>query len=369
MPFLLAKSITAANTSGANEVVVLGPEEIIDEDYFAVGDSVEIYGTVNGDAYVAGGLVIIEGIINGDLLVAGGTVQIPGDVSQDVRVLGGDVTITGNIGRNLSFGAGNINISESSTIGGSIAGGAGSVVVSAPVEGNANIAAGSITISSSINGKVNAGVDQLRLTPQAKIGGDLVYWSDFDASIDENATISGQTTKKVGIVPQERDNKTTRALYSGFTIYWLLATLTFGLIFVHLFPKASTNTSDVLTKKPGQSLIAGLIVLLFTPPVIFVIAITLIGIPIAAVLALIYILYLYLAKFFVMVWAGNWILQKFGKKESAKKAFALGLLAFAVLRWIPVVSFFVYLIVLVFGLGAMSLLTRERYLKSKTKKG
>ena len=46
--------------------------EVINRDYFAYGESVEISGTVNGDVYAVGGQVLVDGTINGDLLAAAG---------------------------------------------------------------------------------------------------------------------------------------------------------------------------------------------------------------------------------------------------------------------------------------------------------
>ena len=53
------------------KVVVVEKDEMIDDDYFAYGETVTISGTINGDAYLAGGSVLVDGVVNGDLFVAG----------------------------------------------------------------------------------------------------------------------------------------------------------------------------------------------------------------------------------------------------------------------------------------------------------
>src|SRR5262245_39250872 len=73
--------------------VIVPAGQVINRDYFAFGEIVEISGTVNGDVYAAGAHVAVDGTVNGDLLAAGGTVAISGTVARDARVAGGQVTI------------------------------------------------------------------------------------------------------------------------------------------------------------------------------------------------------------------------------------------------------------------------------------
>ena len=104
--FLLVPVVVFAQKDVAitGDRVVLSAEEVIDHDYFAAGEIVEIYGTVNGDVYVAGGQLIINGTINGDLLAAGGQMSIDSTVPQNARIAGGQISVDGNIGRNLTIG-------------------------------------------------------------------------------------------------------------------------------------------------------------------------------------------------------------------------------------------------------------------------
>src|SRR3989344_6092573 len=113
---LLTPSVIAAQGFGnepePKKITVLAPDEVVNKDYFAAGEIVEISGTVNGDVYAAGGQVYVDGVVNGDLLVAGGTVTISGEVTQNVRAAGGQITVTGNIGRNTTIAGGNIELTN-----------------------------------------------------------------------------------------------------------------------------------------------------------------------------------------------------------------------------------------------------------------
>jgi cytoskeletal protein CcmA (bactofilin family) len=94
------------------KLMILPAGKVINKDYFAYGERVEISGTVNGDVYAVGGQILVDGKINEALLAAGGKVNIAGTASQDVRIAGGQITINGEIGRNLTVAGGNVELTD-----------------------------------------------------------------------------------------------------------------------------------------------------------------------------------------------------------------------------------------------------------------
>src|SRR5258707_5050876 len=53
------------------DTVVVGPDETINDDLYAVGGTITIQGIVNGDVVAAGGTITISGVMNGDVAVGG----------------------------------------------------------------------------------------------------------------------------------------------------------------------------------------------------------------------------------------------------------------------------------------------------------
>ena len=164
--------------------------------FFAAGERVEVYGTIEGDAYIAGGEVVIDGVIVGDLLVAGGDVRIAGEVLQDVRVMGGQVFVTGTVSGSVSAAAGDITLVESAQIDGSLVAAAGNIRSNAPVGSHTTLAGGVLSVANTIDGDLKASVGEMRVTSKAEVSGDVVYWSDQDASIDGAALIGGEVIRK-----------------------------------------------------------------------------------------------------------------------------------------------------------------------------
>lgn len=377
--FLLTSSVFAQPSeekdAEAVKEVVLEADEVVDKDYFAGGEVVRIFGIVNGDAYVAGGQVTFDGVVNGDLLVAGGQVNISGEVTQDVRVVGGQVIINADIGRNLTVVGGNVDIAESAKIAGSIAVGAGNLNLNAPVGGDVNAGVGNLVISSEVAGDVTAGASKVSLNPKAVIGGDFEYWSEEEANIATGAVVTGEVTKmdpkttfKEFEFDEEKLEESKKAIAVAkkgiggvFKAVSFVSALIVGLLLVTFYPKYSQEVVSTLSKRPLASLGVGLVAVFITPFAILLLLVTVIGMPLAFILFAGYLIYFYLAKIAVALWLGKAATGLINKKMRLGWMFVLGLVILYVFRLIPVISVLVWILTLLFGLGAMLLACKVTY--------
>src|SRR3990167_9351236 len=366
---LITTGVYAAKNLQRSETVLIPKGEVIDGDYFAAGERVTIAGTVNGDAYVAGGNVVVEGEINGDLIAAGGNVNVRGKVAQDVRAGGGKVTVSGDIGGNVTLVGGSLDIADSAKIAGSLVSAGGNLSVFAPIGKGATFGAGNATIGNLINGDVSAGVGELALTPNAKVDGDLTYWSDRNANIAQGAEVSGKTTHN--FPPKKERQEQGNALggvFGFFKIAGFLAALVIGAILIKLAPQFTKITADTIAKKPAANLGIGLLTLIVTPIVILIAAITVIGVPIALILLVIFLITLYLAKIFVSVAIGRKIVEVINQKAGDYAIFILGLLVYTILTLIPVIGVIVGILALLCGVGAIVATKKSIYKQLRTKK-
>ncbi|MEX0622243.1 MAG: polymer-forming cytoskeletal protein [Candidatus Woykebacteria bacterium] len=356
-------------TDRETKIVTLPVGEVVNRDYFAFGDVVEVSGTVNGDVYAFGGQVLVDGAVNGDLITAGGTLTVSGDVSQDLRAGGGQVTISGDIGRNVTVGGGNVEFTSDASVRGSVLAGAGNLTLAAPIGSNVKIGAGNLTISSKVDGDVEAGVGMLRLTSRARVDGDLTYWSDQNASVDGNALVSGEITKKSA---QGISKPSLQGVLGGFaafniftTIIGFVSTFILGLLLIKFLPKFSSDTVNTLSKKPLASLGVGFLALLVTPIAFLILLVTVVGIPIAFILIALYLISLYLARLFVMFWVGKAISTRTGRAPHEVWAFIVGLIIYYIVTLIPVVGGITTFLVILFGLGAALITKRNTYLTAR----
>ncbi len=365
-----ATTTSSAKNIASGEVVRLEQNEVVDKDYFAWGEKVEVLGTVNGDVYIAGGNLVIDGVINGDLLAAGGDVDIKGQVTGNVRVVGGDINVSGEIGRNITVVGGSINLEQSGRVGGSLVAAGGEVDIQAPVEKEATFAAGDVILGGSIGNGVLAGVSNLTLASDAKINGDLVYWSNETLTQNPGSTVSGKITHNL---PRETKFDTSEVssvldkISAVFTAIGTLSYLLIGLLFIRFFPGFSREVAKVIETKPFQSLGIGLLAIVLTPIIFILLLVTVIGIPLSLILLFGFFVLLYISKIFVALFIGQKLLEMINRKTSLYLSFIVGILVYQLFAIIPGVGIFVSIVTFFIGLGAVLISKKQVYQSLRSK--
>jgi cytoskeletal protein CcmA (bactofilin family) len=359
------------DASDHDTVMILPVGAVINQDYFAYGERVEISGTVNGDVYVAGGQVLVDGRINGDLLAAGGTVTIAGSVSQDVRVVGGQITLNGSVGRNLTIAGGDVDLSESATVKGGIVSAGGRVRLAAPVGSGARIAAGSVLVSGPVAGNLEVMTGDLRLTSKATVSGNVTYWSQDAASIDPGARIAGGAIRKALPEVSRPRMETVLGALAGVVIMAKLvsaaSTLILGLLLIYLLPGYTESTISTLARRPAASFGIGLVALIVIPVAATMLLVTVLGLPIGLMAIALYLVAIFLVRVFVIMWLGRVLLAWRGNEVRNTWAFVVGLVVYSVLTLIPFVGGIVALAAILFGLGATLLADRSLYAAAREK--
>lgn len=355
------------------ERIVVGEDEVIDRDFFAAGETIQISGTINGDAYVAGGKVIVDGVINGDLLTAGGDVDISGTVTQDIRAAGGHVRIAAVAGRNVTIAGGTVNFDPSANLHGNVVVVGGTVSMNAAVPGDATFGVGDLTLGSQIEGSVHAGVGQLWMLNDASVAGDFVLFADEDIQIDQTKVAGNVIRKDVPhtekSIPAAEVNpeEVMKSIFTFFTVVSLIAQIIIGLLLVYAMPHFMRKTSETLQTQPWKSIGIGLVIMFVTPIASIALLFTLVGFPLGIFALIFFTFGLYLSQYFVMYWLGRLIVQKLDKKWNDGWIFMVGLVVFNVVKMIPVVGWVAHVIALLAGYGAFASTKAElvKYLRKK----
>jgi len=350
--------------------VVLARGEVINSDYFVQGDNVTITGTVNGDVYAFGGKLVVDGLVNGDLIAAGGIVEISGNVNEDVRVGAGQINVYGNIGGSLTAGSGNVFVDDDATIGESVVIGAGSARLDGPIGRGATIGSGDVSINNRINGSVVAGVGQLTVGDKAELAGGLNYWSENEANISPNAKIGGEVTRHI---PENKfGNDATQKAVDGisgiFSFIAFASSLVLGLLILRLAPVFSQNVIETFKKSAAFSIFFGFIYLVLLPFALIILAITVVGIPLAIITFLATIISLMFVKVFVSVYIGEFVQKKLKLKSSAYWALFIGLVLYTIFTNVPVVGWMFAVAAYLGGLGAVVLTKKQYYHNFRAKK-
>ncbi len=349
------KEISRDIIAGAGTIIINEP---VAKDALLMGGTITVNAPVTEDLRVFGGNIIIFDEVGGDILAAGGTIQISGPILGDIRIAGGDIIISSTVSGNVAITGGKVVFSEDSVVKGSIAASGGEIKVNGIVQGNFKSQSGNIFINNEILGDVDVTVadsSNLKLGDNASIAGSLTYYApSLNSSLDESK-VNGE----VAFYQKEAQQKNQLDTFIWFfKLIGLFGMLVAGLILVGVAPKSIRDTVQASIKNPIKDLLWGLAVLVATPVIIIFLMLTIIGFPLALILAAMYAISLYIAKVFVGIVLGTYIFGAFKGRDATSKASLLGIMVVGVaVLWlvsgIPVIGWFIQLIAIIWGLGLM----------------
>jgi len=344
-------------------VVSVPAGQVINRDYFALGELIEISGTVNGDVYAVGGQVLVDGKVNGDLLAAAGTITISGAVSQDARIGGGQIRISGNIERNLTVAGGNIDLTPSALVRGGVVAVGGNIHLDSPVRSYVKAAAGNLIVANRVDGDIQAAAGSIHLTSTAEITGDLTYMSAKEVSLAEGAKIGGTVSRRIPPTLPKPSPAKILGILAGMSLFLkgisFISTLILGLLAIRFMPNYHRSAVAALAGRAWASLGIGFVAVVVAPFVFAILMATVVGIPLALIFLAAYLILLYWSRIVSISWLGDALFGLFRKKVAPGWAFFCGLIIYYLLTLIPLLGWLIALFVLLFGLGADLLARKE----------
>lgn len=366
-------SALAAGTNAAHpgKYVYVSKDQVIEGNFYTAGDTVDINGTVNGDIIVAGGNINITGAVSGDVIAVGGRVHVSGPVQGDLRVAGGDISVDSVIGKNATVAGGNVTFSKSSAVGWEAMVFAGMLNMQGRVVKDLRGAVGQATINNEIGRDVwlkIGGDGALVLQPDAKINGNLSYMSPAPAQVFSGATIQGEMKYQPFARPVSDQYRHRAAIfaYLAFKLLCILALWVVGWILIWLAPKAVERSERLIEKQMGPALGWGALLIFAMPAVGMLFAITLVGLPVAMLLAAAYVCYLILGYVVAGAYLGERLLRKMSKRPwhvSLHWAMMLGVAVLVILTMIPFLGALIKLAAMAIGIGGLLLLKSEELKK------
>lgn len=244
---------------------------VVEGIYAAANDTVVLDQHYLNDVFVAGNNIVLNGTIDGDLFAAGSYVVVNGDVRGSVRAAASVIRIEGQVGRNVMVYGDTIEISDTAQVFQDLVFGGRSVVLDGTVVGN-------VTGSSD--------------------------------TFDQTGTVYGE----IEVEDIEETKPEPKPVVTPYKILKLficwLGLLALGLVVLHLFPKASRGIVERMRKGAGSSIGYGVLIIIFGPVALLILSVTLIGLPLAMVAGLLWIVLLVIAKLYVGTALGKLLLPK-----------------------------------------------------------
>jgi cytoskeletal protein CcmA (bactofilin family) len=404
--FVLVPAASAFDGRSGDRVVI-GKDEVINDDLFVGGTTVVVDGTVNGDLIAGGETVTINGKVTGNVFAAGSSLTVNGSVGHDLVAAGAAVTIGPNarIGHNVyAFGA-SVESQPGSQVGGSLVFGAGQGLVSGQTTNDLLAGASRVRLEGTVgrNAKITVGSSDstyspsyyygsrtpampsvqagLTFGPEAHVVGALEYVSPETVAVPPS--VAAQVTHT--LPPQDQQlsrelaQRQSTSSYVFDAVRRLVGLLLVGLLIALVAPRWITGPADKLLSKPLSSLGVGLVGLVAAPlswlvalGVVVTVAaifgllslggltalILLAGLP-ALGIALVALLFIasYLCQAIIAYLGGRLILRRIRPEWNSRiyRPLLIGLLILGLLIALPVAGGWLQFLVILAGLGAIAL--------------
>ena len=342
----------------AHDNIYLPTGEVHQGNYYAVGNVIELAGTINGDVFVAGNSITVTGAVNGDIFAAGPSIRVSGQIDGSIRTVGTNISIENKVSRNVMAGGSNIVFTEQAEVGKHLTLAGAVVDVRAKVGGNLEGIGNNIKIANEISGNTNLKLDEtgkITLLPQAHLMGNLDYTASDELILEEGAVIEGEInynpfTKKI---PSKKILGLIAAGYFFSKVIQLFGLMVVGLVIISLVRKKVLEISNLMIKKPLNQIGRGLVWFILTPIAAVVLLVTVIGIPLALILTASYVIVLYFCKVFASITLGVMLTKAFGwRKVNLMVSMILGVIVFVIISDLPLVGWLICLVAIWWALGA-----------------
>jgi len=300
----LPSAVTALATYSGNTVTLNIP---VQDDVFAAGGVVDINAPVDS-LMAAGGTVTVNAPVKGDVVVAGGHVVVHSTIGGKLVAAGGTVDVDSDIGTNAVIAGGTVAIGRSTVVG-----------------KDAAISAGTVTNAGHVNGKL------------------MVRAQNF-----ENSGYAGSVDFR-----PTRQSYNLSQLLELFSILFSIGWLILGLIIIRCAPARYAVVLGEVRKSPVVKAVVGFVAIIVAIIVCVILALTLIGIPIAATGFLLVVLGLIVSVLFVSSVFGELVLSWLKYQGKDWVAFIIGFVILQILFRIPIIGPIIAVIVICLGFGAL----------------
>jgi len=312
---LLLPNVQALKMLSGDQVSIDSP---IDDDVFVVGGTVNINAPV-ASAVIAGGTIIINAPVSGDVFAAGGQISVNSDIEGKIVAAGGDIDLRGDA-KNAVIAGGNINIHSTSVI-----------------SRDAVIAGGNVSNAGKILGNLTVRADNFQNTGSA-------------GSVDFEKSEGLQGLEELMI-------KMMNILYILITVGFLIL----GIVLLKLFPTQFLMVEEEVRKSPVKNTLVGFVLIIASVILISLLAVTIIGFPVALIMGMLFIIALMLSTLFVSFAVGRKIVDLFKVKTNDLLIFVLGFIILNLLFRIPYAGVLIGIVAISLGFGAIIYALRKNW--------
>ncbi len=360
---MVPQPVNAMDFRTSEKSVIIREDEMVVGTLFAAGNAIDVNGAVDGDIFCAGQTVSIRGSVSGDVICAAQSIRIDGTVGGNIRVAGQTIDIEGSAERNATVMGQSLTLGQESDIAGdallmgqtvSMAGSIGKGLLSAGAD---------VHLDGPVDGDARIMGESVRVGESGAVTGILTYESDAEADIASGAAI-GQVIKQpmrkevkeaFGKKEEKKMQQVRGKPWPVNALGSIVMFIIIGLFGVLLSKPKMEAIADTLKAHPLASLGIGFLWYIAFPIVFLILLVTLIGIPVAVIYAMLVLFVALIAKVFVALLLGSEVLTAFWKEKKGNTVLALviGVILAELVFHLPVVGGLTAFFSTLLGTGAL----------------
>ncbi len=343
--FIAARSLLATSSSPGNA--------------YAAGASIVLTAPVDGDFSAFGGSVVTAAQIYGDNMLVAGSVNSRAKVVGDLRVLGGSILVEDAVGGDLI--ALGLSVHNSGRVSGSSFIIAANTVFDNGASGPVTIYGNNIALSGEFKGDVDViSSGRVTLAPDTVIRGTFTYEAPETATIpDSVVVVGGIKYTNASYLPDVGTSRILALVSLGFFLFArILGALILAGLLAGLFPRLAEAISERAHVNRLRSILLtmllGFAILVATPVLIILLALTFVGIGLSILLVLAYSLLTLFAFLYAGILLGSMFARRFLKREVVLwRDGVLGMLALSLIALVPVAGPLIVFFLTIFSAGAL----------------
>ena len=339
------------------DVVTVSAEETIKGDMYVTGARrVRIEGTVDGDLIVFCESLDISGHVTGDVINFSQSARMSGRVDGNVRGANNNLTITGTVSKNVLTFEETLTIDPAGKVGGSLTNFSANLVMEGSVGRDALLFVAHGNLDGKIGGGVRAKGDSLSIGSAAVIDGPV----HFEGRNRPEVSSSAKLASPVDFKQAEKKQSYRESSYYIWQVIWVAAFILFGLVLFAVMPKFAQD-SVAAAEQIGVTAGLGVLVLFGVPIAAVIACITVVGLFIGLSTLFVWYASLYFAQIIVGAVVGQWLMGRTSELWPLIGRMAVGLAIVRLCTTIPHVGGWVKFAAILWGIGAISLSIYRRF--------
>jgi len=276
-------------------------------------------------------------------------------VDGNVRVFANTLWLRGSVAKNVSVFAEHVGFKEKSSVGGGMMLFAGDATLEGRLGRDLTGFIGKTLLNGYIGGSATMRHGHLSIGSLAEIAGKASYSGPYQPEVSPQAKLSSPLAIKI---EKSRHRQSTAASLLKQALSWGAAFL-FGLILVLVMPRFFAD----VVRSSREYVVApllGIATLVGVPFLAIIACITIVGLAVGIGSVLIWIVALYASQAFFGAWLGERLMGPPAGTSAAVGRLAVGLLVLKIVGMVPYVGACVRFLVLIWGLGALTLTLYRR---------